>query len=396
MIRFLRITTIAVFLSFISACSNQSRVDPMSVDTVVAKKGTSDAKINVSGQLRYAESVDLTSQIIGRVAQILVSPGDKVTKDQIVLLLDQAELRASLDQQSAQVLRDEARLMQVKNGLKYEFVKLERITNLKKQGFSSQASLDDANFQLEQAQLAVKESEATLRFSKALFQSVKEQLAKTEVRAPAAGVISRIDVRVGETAVPSTQAFSGASLMTIVNPTSLYLLAQVNEAHIDNLQIGQKATIYLPNVNAPPISGTLTSIPISATKVQKTSGPTSSSSFEVTINLDNSTDIKLRPGLNCKAEIKLANEEQRLLVPVEAIVSNENASGKNNHSSSKFGVWLVKGNKAVFVDVTLGLSDERFQEIAGGFAEGEKVIIGPATVIGKLTDQQIVKVNSNL
>lgn len=374
-----------------AGCAERQTPADAAVKVAVVSNAVVDAKVVANGELRYADKVELTSEIIGRVAKILVEPGQAVKKGSVILLLEQAEIQATIDQQIAQVRRDEARVSQARNALVHEESKLARQLELANKGFASPGSLDDVKFLVTQAQFAVSEAESALAYSRAVLSSAREKLAKTEVRAPMDGTVMSVDIRVGETAIPSTQSFSGASLMTIADPATLFLAAKVGEAHIDNLKLGQRVTVWLPNANAAPVRGLVAQIPLMPAK-QRGAPATQNGYFDVSISLEK-TDAVLRPGYNCRGEIHLGEQRTRIVVPVEAIQTDATTGAKG--SNGKYSVWVLNGNVAQSRTVTLGISDEHSQEVLSGLQPGEQVVVGPVSALSNLKSGATVKLKTN-
>ncbi len=378
----------------LGACTKDPAAASATVQVVPARLGELQASVGANGKLRYKNSVELTSQVIGRVASILVVRGQAVVKDQVVLLLEQAELQALHEQHMAQVHREEARQAQASNNLDHLVRKLARLKNLSERGFISVGGLEDAQFEVSQARSALLDLQAGVSYSRAALRSVKEQLAKTVVRAPQAGVVTSVDVGVGETAIPSTQSFSGASLMTIVEPGSIYLAAQVAEAHVENIQVGQSVTVWLPNAAAAPVTGRVASIPQAVAAQRNSPGAAASSGlFDVQITLDQPDNPQLRQGYNCRAEIRVSDAGQKLLVPVESVIADDKA-GPARAASGRYQVWTVNKGTAALKTVALGMADERMQEVRSGLAADDLVVTGPVANFAQLKDGQAVQIQA--
>ncbi len=335
------------------------------------------------GTLAHEEAVLLSTEEIGKVTAIYVKEGDRVAKGQLLLQIDDEVFQAAVEQNRASVRMQEIAI---------ERQQL-RVENLQKQWERKQAIferklLDEDAFEiatneLEIAKSDLESSRESLQQSQAQLEQAENRLSKTKAFSPINGVVTSLDIKVGETAISSTTNIPGSSLMTIANPESIHTEVNIDEADIANIQAGQEAMVYAIAHQDQPIKGKVNSIAISAKKAEGAQGL----SFLVKIGFTETPPIKLRPGMSCRAEIFTATKEEVPAVPVQAILVDEDRT-KNNTS---YFVFVDKEGKAVKTEVKVGVSDDAYQQIKSGVANGDAIIIGPDSVLQKLKDGDKVK-----
>ena len=145
----------------------------------------------------------------------------------------------------------------------------------------------------------LKSSRERLAQAQAQLEQVNDQLSKTRIVSPIDGVVTSLDIKVGETAIASSTNIPGSSLMTIANPQSIYTEVLVDEADIANLAVGQRTEIVAIAYPDEPIHGIVRYIANTA----KTEPNRQGLSFTVEIDILESGGVVLRPGMSCRAEI---------------------------------------------------------------------------------------------
>ena len=344
------------------------------------------SSVLASGKLVHEQEVKLTTEEIGRVTAIFVQEGARVTKGQLVLQIDDQRLRAAVEQNQAsarvQEIAIQRQQLQVEN-LRTQFAR----TN----GLHDKKLIDDDRYttaknNLEIAEVDLRSSRETLSQARALLDQAQDRLAKTRVYSPIDGVVTTLDIKVGETAISSSTNIPGSNLMTIANPGSIHTEVNVDEADIANVDIGQKARIYAIAYPELPVDGVVDSIAVSAKVATGQQGQ----SFAVKIKLVDPEKITLRPGMTCRAEIFTATKSDVIAAPIQAIQVEEDLTT----AKSERHVFVVHGNRAVRVAVDVGLSDDTYQEIKTGLADTDEVIVGPDRVLRALKDGDRVVVRN--
>ncbi|MEX1032966.1 MAG: efflux RND transporter periplasmic adaptor subunit [Cellvibrionaceae bacterium] len=352
--------------------------DEKVVELTKLQELTIKSSILASGTLTHEEEVRLTSEVIGRVTALHVEEGDRVTKGQLILQIDDEEPAAAVEQSEAAVRMDEiaiARHQLRVDNLENQF---ERKRELHARGLLDEDSFEASANELSIAKIDLASSRESLLQRKAQLEQAANRLKKTRVYAPITGVITSLDIKEGETAITSTTNIAGSSLMTIANPDSIQTEVYVDEGDVANVAEGQRAEVVAIAYPDTPIAGKVQSVAVSAKREEGKQGL----SFSVKIKLKNDANIVLRPGMSCRAEIFTHGEQQVPALPIQAILVEEDRS-KNQ---TTYYVFVNENGIAKRKDIKVGISDDTNQEVRDGLELGDEIVIGPDSVLRRLND----------
>lgn len=338
------------------------------------------SSILASGNLQHQEKVQLSTEVIGNVKRIFVQEGDKVHKGQLLLQIDDEAYRSATEQQQAAVRMQELSITQLQADYKHQLAQSQRQQVLHKKQLIDQQSVDQTHLDLANADFKLQSGRQQLIQSKAQLAQAENNLAKTRIYSPLAGVVTNLSIKEGETAIAGTMNFAGSSLMTIANPGSLHAEVYVDEADISNVTSGQRATVIAIAQNNQPIFGKVDFIAETAAIAPGRSGL----SFAVKIRFDEST-LKRWPGMSARAEIFIGDDAKKLAVPIQAITYD---ADKNPF------VFVARNNLAERIAITTGIADDSRQEIAapGQLQAGTNIIIGPDRVLRYLQDGAAIEI----
>jgi HlyD family secretion protein len=239
-------------------------------------------------------------------------------------------------------------------------------------------AFEAATNELELARLDIETREASLAQAKAILEEAEKNLDKTRVLSPLTGIVTSLDIKVGETAISSTTNVPGSSLMTIANPGSIHTEVNVDEADIADVELGQDAEVVAIAYPDQPMQGSVSSIAISA----KQPTGTTSLSFLVDIAFIDTAGVVLRPGMSARAEIFTSNSEPKPAVPLQAVLVEEDRSAE----VKTYSVFVYDDGVARKREVKVGISDDSYQEIRTGLEPGDRVITGPDRILRNLED----------
>ncbi len=334
--------------------------------------------ILASGFLAHEEEVMLSSEVIGKVAELFVEEGEPVSAGDLVLRVDDKNFLAGLEQSEAAVrinsIDIERQKVRVEN-LERQFQRSEALFGRDLIGEEEYESLRN---QLDLARIDYLSSQERLAQSNAQLDQVLDNLSKTQIISPIDGVVTSLDIKVGETAIASSTNIPGSSLMTIANPSSIYTEVLVDEADIANIRVGQKAEIVAIAYPDEPMHGTVRFIANTAKIAQGRTGL----SFVVKIDIDDPGEVTLRPGMSCRAEIFTQDDRLVTAVPIEAVLFEED---KAENRSDHF-IFLNDQGVAKKTKVEVGLSDDEFQELLSEIDSDVDVIVGPNRELRNLVD----------
>lgn len=383
---FLVIAVIAVIILF-----NLKSQREKSIRVTVEKAERQDLTsiVSASGEVRPKKSVNISSQIAGRVVLIGVEEGQQVKAGDFLLKLEstQYEANAERDRAIIQTLKaDQIRADAVLNKddriydrqkklYDAELISAESLESAKAQRDVSKANYEAILFQIKQAQ--------------ASLQSTLDMLKKTEYYSPIDGIITSLRVEEGETALVGTMNNPGTILMTISDLSVMEVEVEVDETDVVGVRIGQKAEVRVDAFPEENIQGDVTEIGSSA--LQNLTSVDESKDFKVVITLKNPPP-GLKPGLSASADIITAQKKDVLAIPISALVlkeTEEQDSAKDKQQEE--GVYLVRDSRVKFAPVQKGIMGELMIEIISGLQEGQQVVIGPYSALRQLKDDMLIK-----
>ncbi len=353
------------------------RAKPPAITVTAAKRITFVDNVLVTGSLVPREEVLVGPELDGyRITALLAEEGDSVEAGQVLARLSRDILEAQLAQNTASIARSQAAADQVRSQIAESEATLHqtsdsfnRVKPLRESGVASQATYDerDAAFRTARARLAaqkegLKLAEADLLLMRAQRQELEVKLGRTEIRAPAAGIVSRRTARLGGIAYASAD-----SLFRIVRDGEIELDAEVPEFYMTKLKAGQRAEVEI--IGAGERNGT----------VRLVSSEVNPSSRLGRVRIFLGRSPVLRVGTFAKAMID-AGQRDAVGVPSTAVLyQNDSAI-----------VLTVSDNKVRERAVKPGLLAGDSVEIREGLKEGEVVVMRAGSLLrgGDIIDPQ--------
>ena len=373
---FAAILIVVIGIPVIKKYTGKDKDKAVEVEQVSMK--TIKASILASGQLKHELQVTLTAEVIGKVSSLYVEEGDSVKKGQLLLELDDETFVASVEQQEAAVDQQKVTIERHKLVVSNIGKQLKRKSELYNQKLIGEDEFDSITHQYNVAKVDLKGSYEVLKQVQARLEQVNDQLSKTKVLSPIDGIITSLDIKVGETAISGTTNIVGSGLMTIADPKSMLAEINVDEADIANVSLDQKAEIIAIAFADHPIKGTVEAIASSA-KVAPGRGTLS---FAVKLRLESGHDINLLPGMSCRAEVFTQGEQSLLALPIKAIKTEED----NDADIVENYVFVFKDGLAKKIKIKTGVSDDTYQQIKEGLEVGASIITGPDKILRHLKD----------
>jgi HlyD family secretion protein len=339
------------------------------VDVTILSQRVISPSILASGFLTHEEEVMLSSEVIGKVSELYVEEGQQVTQGQLLLRLDDINFIASSQQTEASVRintidieRQEVRIVNLER-------QYERSKSLHDKNMIGDDEFDNVANQLALGRIDLKSSRERLAQVEAQLDQVNDQLSKTKIVSPIDGVITSLDIKVGETAIASSTNIPGSSLMTIANPASIYTEVLVDEADVATIAIGQRAEIVAIAYPDQPMLGEVRYIANTAKIAPGRQGL----SFTVKIEIIDAGDVVLRPGMSCRAEIFTRQDQQVSAIPIQAILFEEDRS----ELRSEHFIFINDNGVAKKTKVDVGLSDDEYQELLSEIDGDIEIVVGP-------------------
>ncbi len=366
--------------------------------------------ISAPGVVEPHTKVDISALVSARIEELPFREGEEVQKSDVIVRLDDRDLKAALE--AAEARRDgerfrleseRARLAGLISNLAFARKEFQRQQDLYASGDVSRKALDDAEERLgdleanvDAAHHNISVSESSLAAGEADFTRAEEGLANTVIRAPMSGLITALNMEIGEQ-VLGTFNNLGSTIMTIADLTRMILKAEVAESDIAALLEGQKAKVH---INAYPdlaFSGTVTQIAL-----QRSLSSDGTGIFETEVELD-LQGRRIYSGLAANVDIEVATHEG-LVVPSQAIVDRlvEDLPDEiqrdplvDRSKRTTTVVYRVVDGEAVCTPVRPGASDLTHTLIREGISAGDQVIIRPYKVLEKIKHGELVRLETD-
>ncbi len=278
--------------------------------TDAISRGDIEALVIASGTLNPVDIVDVSTQVSGRLAKVLVDFNSKVKAGQLVAEIDQSSFLTRLDQNQANYRSAQAALDGARVTTENTKKKFERAQSLFEKNLISFEEKENSETQYLSAEADLKSSEARLEQARSQLDSSKVDLSYTVIRSPIDGIVISRNVNVGQTVAASFQA---PILFQIANDLSkMRVECSIDEADIGKVQEGQEARFSVdafPNDN---FVGKVSQVRYSATVSQNVV------TYTAIVDVNN-PDLKLRPGMTATASILAGQARSVLRVPNTAL-----------------------------------------------------------------------------
>ena len=360
----------AVGFAVMLGIASQRRGAAVEVNVAAVTRAALADTTLASGSLIYAQQIQLRSEVTGRVADVLVEEGERVSQGQVLMRLDPDAFQADLEAASAGVRAAEIEI-ESRQARRDELQRqLARQKVLLGRGLVGRETFEQLENDTRIADIAVRAGAQTLRQQRAQRDVAADRLERTVFAAPIDGLLISVDVKPGETVIAGTLNIVGSDLMVLADPSVLLAELRVDEADIAQVRLGQSVQVFAASAPATPLTGEVIHIASSARQL----GTAQSLAFRVKVRLQPS-ELALHPGMSCRAEILTATGEPSLNVPVAAIRRDGDAQY----------VWTVSADQIVErVSVVPGMANDLDQAVEGALQEGDQVVTGPGRVLATL------------
>jgi len=361
----------------------------INVEVQKVKKDKLTTYVQVVGEARPYREVELVPDLQGRVEELYVALGGQVSKGNILLELNCEDEKIAVKQAEASLVGAEANLQDALNGSSKEeitklkanlektksdmkiaqsdynrYKKLYNEEYISKQSFekyeqqliSARSSYQSAKQSLISAEAGptteeIKSLKAQVANAEASLEKAKLNLSRTEVKAPISGIISSLNIDLGEQATNSP-------ILTISQLKKTRIKSYVSHSNVNKIRIGDQVQIYFPALKQS-FLGAIEGVSPVADEDKK--------SFPVEIVVDN-PDYIIKAGMYAEVKLNTSQSSEQLIIAQSALVEE---------NGDKF-VYIVKNNKAHKVKVETGISSEGKVAILAGLNEGEQVVVTSA------------------
>lgn len=341
----LKLTLPLLLTTLLLGCEKEEEVQeetqyavPVEISSVIQRDVSSF--YTTTATLEAPQEVHVVTRVAGLIKDINVEEGDRVTKGQLLAVIDAKRQQFDLARFQAEVEIIKQELNRVKQMSNKQFISADALAKME---YNLQAAIAKRDL----AALYVEES---------------------MIRSPINGVVAERLIKSGNMAKEFDDLFY------IVNQDELYGIVHLPEQQLASLKVGQEAQVYTANQSQLEVSAKVLRVsPI----VDATSG-----TFKVTLSIPN-RDAQLKAGMFTKVELKFDTHHNVLTVPYNALLNQDN----------RYTLYIINDEQAERREVTLGYRDGEYVEITSGVTTGEKIVIRGQQ---NLKDQSLIEVIDGL
>lgn len=336
------------------------RSDPIPVSVQPVARGRVESTIinSKAGTVRARRRALLSPEVGGRVAFLGARAGARVKKGDVLLRLEDRDLRAQVALAEREF--EAARAQERQACLSAELAErdLERNRELSRERIVSVETLDQLQIRRDSAMAACEAARAGVDKADAAVDLARAQLAKTVLHAPFDGVMAEIRTEVGEWVTPSPAVMAVPGVIDLIDPTSIYVSTPIDEVDSTRVREGLPARITLDPYPGKSFPATVTRVAPYVLDVEE-----QSRTVEIECDFeDRALAGTLLPGTSADVEIILEALQEVLRVPAHALLEGDR-------------VLLLEDGRLVSRDLEIGLRNWEYAEVRGGVSEGERVVV---------------------
>jgi HlyD family secretion protein len=379
--------------------SELQSLPPVQYQVVKANRGPIIAKVTATGTLSALVTVQVGSQVSGRIQKIYADFHSHVKRGQVVAEIDPALFRAAWLQAQADLANAKANAVAARAGLEkakatevQAGADYERNAALAQEGIISPQQLDQARANAETASADVLSAQATViqaaaqvKLKEAALNSARISLDETLIRAPIDGTAISRNVDVGQTVAA---AFQAPVLFTIAKDLRrMQVDTNVGEADVGRLRKGMQATFTVDAYQQEWFVGTVRQIRNAAQTVQNVV------TYDAVIDVNN-LSLRLRPGMTANVEFIVAQRANVIRIPNAVLLFQPNAkllrrmhvslpTAATQDQPSRKVIWILRDDTPIPVFVSLGISDGSMTELVRGDVRPGDALITDMTARAK-------------
>lgn len=346
--------------------------------TAPVERGDLEVNILAYGKMEASQQVDVGAQVSGQVLKMYVELGDKVTKGELLVEIDDLPQQnavkdgeARLKNMIASKVAKEAQLINAR-------INLERQQNLIKNGATTRSEVDLAEANLKVFEAEVDALIAQIAQSQIALDTAELDLTYTKILSPMNGVVVATVVKEGQT-VNSTQ--TAPTIVKVADLSVMTIKAQISEADVTKLYPGMPAYFTILGEPNQRYSAVLRQIEPATETFQTTTG-NAVTNFNEAVYYNGLFDVqnpdhKFYIGMSTQVYIVLDDAKDVLSIPVSALRFKPKDKLNVKPSDGMKTVWVLEDAATGKIgprDIMVGISNNVSIEVLSGLSEGEKVI----------------------
>jgi membrane fusion protein (multidrug efflux system) len=324
---------------------------PMTVELASVTRSDMTEQLTVVGNLIGAATVEAVPKVSGRLQDVSVRLGDRVTRGQTLAKIEDSEIEEQVKQAQAAYDVAAATIRQREASLRLAQTNLDRSKNLYDRQLIPKQTFDDtdANYEAAVAQLDL--ARAQFSQAQARLDELKINLANTTIASPVTGFIGKRALDAGAWVTPNS------SFISVVDITTVRLVANVVEKDLRRIAQGQTADVAVDAYPGEKFEGHIAHVAPVLDPATRTA--------QIEVEIAN-PGFRLKPGMYAKVSFLVENHPNALVIPTNALVDSNGTPGVYQPDG--------EGDTATFRPVTVGLRNPNLVEVVAGLNEGERVV----------------------
>jgi len=362
--RWLRLLLVVIVLVVLAVAARYTvfRAKPVPVTVFTVARGPVEQTVTNSkaGTIKTRKRATLSPEIGGRVVELPVREGDRVTAGQLLLRLADDDRKAEVALRRRTLSAAEAAEREACLSAEQAEREYRRYVGLAQEQIVSQELLDQFESKRDVTAAGCEAAAARVGESRAALHAATVELEKTRLRAPFDAVVAEVSTEVGEWITPSPPGVPIPPVIELLEPDSIYVSAPLDEVDVARVQVGLPARITMDAYPDRELAGRVSRVAPYVLDVEE-----HSRTFEIEVEFDASlTDFAstLPPGASADVEVILDRKDDVLRIPAYAIIEGER-------------VLVVEDERLVARRVSLGLRNWQFAEVESGLEPGEQVVV---------------------
>jgi HlyD family secretion protein len=333
---------------------------PIPVRVVVAEKGRVEETVTNSraGTVKARRRAKLAPETGGRVVALPHRRGSRVHKGEMLLRIDDSLQRAQLRVAEDEAVASRAQRDQACLAAERAERERERTAKLAKDGIASTDVLDQATSASQGADAACRAAKAAVTRADSSVALARVAVSKMTLLAPFDGIVADTFIEVGEWTTPSPPAIPVPPVLDLIDMTSIYVSAPMDEVDSARVKKGQPARVTVDSHRGKHFPAHVVEVaPYVEDRLEQ------NRTVEIELELDDQAFAgTLLPGTSADAEVILSAREDVLRVPTSALLEG----GR---------VLVLEDGRLVEKTLELGLRNWDFTEVTSGLAAGDRVVV---------------------
>ncbi|OAN62074.1 efflux transporter periplasmic adaptor subunit [Balneola sp. EhC07] len=414
-----------------------------SVETEKAKLKTITQLVSASGKIQPEVEVIIRPDVSGEIIELAVNEGDFVRKGDLLVRLKPDIFKARIDELTAALLTQKARLEQTRASLIQAEAAHLKNKELYEKDIISELDFIQTKSNYDSQKASLKASEYQVQSAEAQLRKAEEELQQTVIRAPQDGTVTGLAVEFGERVLGNSQ-MAGTEMMRVSLLDKMEVLVEVNENDIVNISSLDTTRIEVDAYPERRFNGIVTEIANSA-RITGAGSNEQVTNYQVKVRIITPHNLSMsgaelvqsetaenpeenfspnfKPGMSATVDIETKTAKNVVSVPIQAVTvrdfakdkkdrkdnSEDDSTNSEEESSEEMDdnliikkedirkvVFIVENGTAVRYEVETGISDNTHTQILTGVNAGDEIVIGSYRTLSKnLENGDKVKVDNN-